>query len=111
MKLYFLIDKQGQVIKEAYFKDKKTAIQSLPDEHKHCRVVDENERLTEKYLPRIKAAKPTLRKSGIVMDMENAVFIRNGHTGEFYTYIPFTHYGVKFCFRENASEEWVEKVV
>ncbi|MDO5311498.1 MAG: hypothetical protein Q4E94_06285 [Clostridia bacterium] len=109
MELYILRDENGNEIDSGYFENRDAAIVKLPDEYRAYELVSENEVLAERYLPRIKAAKPALKKSGIVLDIDNAVFIRNGCTYEYYTFIPFTYYGKqRYCFRETASDEWVE---
>lgn len=111
MELFILRDKNGKEVESAYFKNRDAALAALPDEYRDYELVSENQVLCERYLPRIKKLKPTFKKSGIVLDVNDAVFIRNGNTGEYYTFIPFTYYGAKrFCYRETASDEWVEAI-
>ena len=111
MELFILRDKFGKEIETAYFPNYESAKAALPEEYQKYELVSEKQVLSERYLPRIKKLNPTLKKSGIVLDVNDAVFIRNGNTGEYYTFIPFTYYGAKrFCYRETASDEWVEAI-
>lgn len=61
-----------------------------------------------RYRDRIKELKPSLKKSNIILDMSRIIY--NRRPENWYTYIPFSHNGQEWEYRETAGGDWVEKV-
>ena len=59
-----------------------------------------------RYRDRIKELKPSLKKSNIILDMSRMIF--NRRPENWYTYIPFSHNGKEWEYRETAGGDWVE---
>jgi len=61
-----------------------------------------------RYRNYIKKLHPSFKKSSIILDMTRLYY--KHCPVEWYVYIPFTYNGSKWCYRENASKEWEERV-
>lgn len=110
-----LYDSEGKQLHTGYFTSieqaKLRAADEFPGNNYIIKDLDEEWYITTAkiYQKRIKKLYPSFKKSGLVLDMSNMYYNRNPNN--WYTYIPFTYYGAKWCYRETANDDWIEKIV
>lgn len=102
----------GELIGNCFFTSLEEATQKAKEQIQFDSIVDVTEKwyydIGEKYINRIKKLHPSFRKSGLVVDLTKMFYSRNPN--DWYTFIPFTHKGTKWNYRETASGDWLEKV-
>lgn len=110
-----LYDKDGEQVDTGYFKSMERAIEkakeAYPGMEFTVRDLDEEwyVKIATEYRKRIKKLRPSFTMTNLVLDMSKMYLSRNPN--DWYTYIPFTHRGVKYDYRETADgTEWITKV-
>ena len=110
-----LYDEKGTEVSTGYFANAETVMEKAVAYYGCDKVFTVKDLTEEEYLAIalshrnfIKKLHPSFKKSNIILDMTEKYISRCPE--DWYTFIPFEYNGEKWCIRETAGTEWVERV-
>ena len=114
MHYFGLFDRDGNKVMESVFKSleyaKERAEVEFSNREYSVKDLDEEWYITTalRYRKRIKQLHPSFRSTNLVLDMSQMYYSRQPN--DWYTYIPFDYNGVRWEYRETASNDWIHKL-
>lgn len=104
----------GKCVDSSYFASYQDAITkaALQIDYPYDEIIDLTKKwyvdVATKYIQRIKKIHPSFKITSLKLDMTRLYYSRTAK--DWYTYIPFQYKGTKWAYRENAKEDWIEKM-